>query len=140
VTLLRYLLVQLLAYGVDVGTFIALVSTGVAGPLVANVAGKIPAGIFAFMAHRRFTFQIRDSARAHGEALKYFVLLALNVPFSTLILKGLLTLNLPVTLAKILADVLSVGLSFTLTKYVVFRHRQLPGRAAGEVPVPREKR
>jgi putative flippase GtrA len=139
-TLLRYLLVQLLAYGVDVGTFIALISTGVVGPLVANVAGKIPAGIFAFMAHRRFTFQIRDSSRAHREAVKYFILLALNVPFSTLILKVLLTLTLPVTLAKILADVVAVGLSFTLTRYVVFRRRQLPGRPSGEVPLPREKR
>jgi putative flippase GtrA len=138
-TILRYLLVQILAYGVDVGTFIALISTGVAGPLLANLAAKIPAGIFAFLAHRRFTFRIHDFERAHREAIRYFVLLALNAPMSTLILKGLLTFNAPVTLAKILADVLAVGVSYTLTKYVVFGRGRPTRRGTAEGPLPREK-
>ena len=119
-TLLRYLLVQIVAYCVDLGTFQALVATELAGPVIANLAGKLPAGIFAFLAHRRFTFRVGSAARIHREAIKYFVLLAVNAPLSSLILAGLLAFVTPVILAKVLADVLSVGLSFTLTKYVVF--------------------
>jgi putative flippase GtrA len=138
-TLFRYLLVQLLAYGVDVGTFIALTATGAAGPLIANLAAKIPAGIFAFLAHRRFTFRMPNRSRAHREVVKYFVLLALNAPISTLILKALLTMNPPMTLAKVLADVLSVGLSFTITKYVVFQRRSLTDRDVAGGPLPRDE-
>lgn len=136
---MRYLLVQVLAYGVDIGTFIALVSSGVCGPLVANLAGKIPAGILAFLAHRSFTFRKQDSKRLHREALKYAVLLALNAPISTLLLKGLLVVHVPATRAKILADILSVGLSFTLTKYVVFERVRLTDQSRVDRPMPREK-
>jgi putative flippase GtrA len=122
-TLLRYLLVQIVAYGLDLGTFQALVATGVSGPIVANLAGKVPAGIFAFLVHRRFTFRIGNAAGVHREAIKYLLLLLVNAPLSSLILAGLLGVMPHVTLAKILADVLSVGLTFTLTKYLVFARR-----------------
>ena len=122
-TLLRYLLVQIIAYGLDLGTFQVLVATGVSGPVLANLAGKVPAGIFAFLAHRQFTFRVGNSATVHREAVKYFLLLIVNAPLSSLILAGLLGVMTQVTLAKILADVLSVGLTFTLTKYLVFGQR-----------------
>lgn len=129
-TLLRYLLVQIVAYGLDLGTFQALVTTGVSGPVIANLAGKVPAGAFAFLAHRQFTFRVGDSAGVHREAIKYLLLLLLNAPLSSLILAGLLGVMTQVTLAKILADVLSVGLTFTLTKYLVFARRPDAGPSA----------
>jgi putative flippase GtrA len=115
--------VQIVAYGLDLGTFQALVATGVSGPIIANLAGKVPAGFFAFLAHRHFTFRVGDSAGMHREAIKYLVLLLVNAPLSSLILAGLLLVVPHVTLAKVLADVLSVGLTFTLTKYLVFARR-----------------
>jgi len=123
VTFARYLLVQLVAYSLDLGSFELLVWSGAAVPVVANLIGKVPAGLFAFVAHRWFTFRAHGSRRMHREAAKYFVLLALNAPLSSLILALLLRTSLPVTFAKIAADVLSVGLTFTLTKYVVFTRR-----------------
>jgi putative flippase GtrA len=129
-TLLRYLLVQIVAYGLDLGTFQALIASGVSGPLLANLAGKVPAGIFAFLAHRHFTFRVRDAAGVHREAIKYFILLLINAPLSSLILAGLLRVMTHVTLAKILADVLSVGLTFMLTKHLVFARRPDPGPSA----------
>jgi putative flippase GtrA len=123
-TLLRYLLVQIVAYGLDLGTFQALVATVACGPVVANLAGKVPAGIFAFLAHRHFTFRVGNAVGMHREAVKYLVLLLINAPLSSLLLAGLLGVVTQVTLAKILADVLSVGLTFTLTKYLVFGRRQ----------------
>jgi putative flippase GtrA len=122
-TLLRYLLVQIVAYGLDLGTFQALVATGASGPVVANLAGKVPAGIFAFLAHRHFTFRVGNAAGVHREAMKYLLLLLINAPLSSLVLAGLLGVMTHVTLAKILADVLSVGLTFTLTKHLVFGRR-----------------
>jgi putative flippase GtrA len=131
-TLLRYLLVQIVAYGLDLGTFQALIASGVSGPLLANLAGKVPAGIFAFFAHRHFTFRVGDAAGMHREAVKYFILLLINAPLSSLILAGLLRVMAQVTLAKILADVLSVGLTFMLTKHLVFARRPDPGPAAAD--------
>ena len=134
-TLLRYVLVQLVAYGIDLGGFYALISTAVSGPLVANVGGKIAAGLFAFFAHRRFTFNVVEKSGKATEAVRYFVLLALNVPISSIILAGLLlVISAPVP-AKICADVVSVGVTFLLTKYLVFgrRRRGEPG-AAGCTP------
>jgi len=128
-TLLRYLLVQLVAYGLDIGTFQALIATGVSGPVVANLAGKVPAGTFAFFAHRHFTFRVGNAAGVHREAVKYLLLLLINAPLSSLILAGLLGVMTQVTLAKILADILSVGLTFTLTKHLVFGRRPQAGRS-----------
>jgi putative flippase GtrA len=122
-TLLRYLLVQIVAYGLDLGTFQALIATGVSGPVVANLIGKVPAGFFAFLAHRHFTFRVGGADGMHRDAIKYLLLLLVNAPLSSLILAGLLGVISHVTLAKILADVLSVGLTFTLTKYLVFARR-----------------
>jgi putative flippase GtrA len=123
-TLLRYLLVQIAAYGLDLGTFQLLVRYDVLEPVVANLAGKVPAGIFAFVAHRWFTFGVAGSGRSRAEALRYFALLLLNAPLSSLILAALLTVMSQVTLAKVTADFVSVGLTFALTKYFVFEHRR----------------
>jgi len=123
-TFLRYLAVQVVAYGIDVGVFFALFATGVAVPVVANLGGKLCAGGVAFLAHRRFTFRVQQPQGRASEAVKYFTLLALNAPISSLLLAGLLLFVTNVMAAKILADVLSVGLTFTLTKYVVFGARR----------------
>jgi len=122
-TFVRYVLVQLVAYGLDLGTFEALVRYGAVAPVLANLAGKVPAGLFAFVAHRGFTFGVADSGRPHAQALRYFALLLLNAPLSSLILAALLAVVTQVTVAKIAADVLSVGLTFALTRYFVFRER-----------------
>ena len=70
-TLLRYVLVQLVAYAIDLGGFYVLITAGVFGPLVANVGGKIAAGIFAFFVHRRFTFGVRQQSGKLSEAVRY---------------------------------------------------------------------
>ena len=128
-TLGRYLLVQIVAYAIDLGTFELLLLSGFAAPVVANLVAKLPAGAFAFVAHRRFTFEAHGSGRAPMEAARYFTLLCVNAPVSSLILAGLLHVVPSATVAKIAADVISVGLTFLLTKHLVFRHRAPgPGR------------
>ncbi len=119
-TLARYILVQIVAYGLDLGGFYALFSTGIASPVIANVGGKLLAGVFAFFAHRSFTFGVHGHERRLGHAVKYFTLLAINTPVSSAILAGLLLFMRHVTPAKVIADVLSVGLTFLVTKHFVF--------------------
>ena len=131
-TIVRYVLVQLVAYGIDLGGFYALISTTVIGPLPANVGGKIAAGLFAFFAHRRFTFNVQEETGKVTQAVRYFILLAVNVPMSSLILAGMLLIITDPVPAKICSGVASVGLSFLLTKYLVFgRRRRGDTRAAG---------
>jgi putative flippase GtrA len=119
-TFVRYVAVQLVAYAIDLGVFVLLLHAGIAGPIAANVVAKIAAGVFAFHAHRGFTFRIQRRTRIGREAMKYALLLALNVPVSSALL-ALLMLAVPsATVAKIAADVMCVALTFMLTKHGVF--------------------
>jgi putative flippase GtrA len=118
-TFARYVAVQLAAYALDMGTFLVLLHGGVAGPVPANVAAKIAAGGFAFFAHRAFTFRLGGTARA-GEAARYAILLALNVPLASVLLAALLQVVPHPVAAKFLSDVVCVGLTFLLTRHAVF--------------------
>jgi putative flippase GtrA len=119
VTFAKYTLIQLAAYLIDMGVFLLAVGWLPLGPLVANIVAKIAAGIFAFVLHRRFTFQISDVApRAH--AIKYFVLLSLNIPIASGALALFLLVIPHVVISKILADIVCVILTYGLSKYFVF--------------------
>lgn len=118
-TFARYVAVQLAAYALDMGMFLVLLHGGIAGPVPANVAAKIAAGAFAFFAHRAFTFRLGGTARA-GEATRYAILLALNVPLASALLAALLHVVPHPVAAKFLADVVCVGLTFLLTRRAVF--------------------
>lgn len=118
--LVRYLLVQLLAYGVDMGVFFLLFAHFHIEPLLANAVGKILAGIFAFIAHRRFTFVVAETGSKVQQGLHYFVLLALNIPLSALVLRGMLWVVAMTVVAKFLADMIYFVLSYWLSKHFVF--------------------
>ncbi|MDH1147169.1 GtrA family protein [Pseudomonas mosselii] len=116
----RYLLVQVLAYAVDLGGFALLVNGWGTNPLLANTIGKVLAGLFAFVAHRQFTFGVTTASSRSRQALRYFALLALNIPLSALILSALLwALPMPLV-AKFIADVACVFLTYWLSKRFVF--------------------
>jgi len=130
-TFVRYVVIQLVAYAMDMGVFYFILQLGLLGPIVANIIGKIAAGIFAFIAHRNFTFQAGGNDDRTHQARRYFTLLALNIPFSSGLLTVLLMwINDPVV-AKVIADVLSVALTYWLSKSFVF----IKGRKANHVHV-----
>lgn len=114
----RYLGVQIIAYGVDVGCFLLLCI--LINPVPANVLSKVAAGSFAFFAHRRVTFKVHGHSDGRSQLLKYAALLTLNIPVSS----GLLALFLPrlpfAVLAKVVSDTICVGMTFVLSRYVVF--------------------
>ena len=132
VTFVRYGLVQLFAYAIDMGGFLLLLNAGLLGPLWANVLAKLAAGVFAFIAHRHFTFQAGDRADASRQALRYFTLLALNIPLSSALLALLLTWTSHATLAKFTADVLIVAVTYWLSKSLVFVRGKTDAVAAAD--------
>jgi|CXWL01.1.fsa_nt_gi putative flippase GtrA len=133
---IRYLAVQLFAYGLDMGGFLLMTYFFGIDVIVANIFGKIVAGLFAFFVHRNFTFGVAEETNRGRQAIKYFTLLALNVPLSSAALSlMLLVLNLPLlatalnlvllnvplpVLAKFIADVICVFITFWLSKKYVF--------------------
>ena len=152
-TLVRYIAIQLLAYGIDMGLFLIILKIGLTGPIFANVLAKLAAGFFAFIVHRNFTFRMVDRYAIRKQAFRYFALLALNVPVASIILAGLLIgFNMPSVIkfisdvicipmscqesthlvftglpiaAKFIADIVCVALTYGLSKYFVFTGQQV---------------
>jgi len=115
-----YIIVQLLAYGLDVGTFVAMHRLYEVAAIPSNVAAKIVAGCFAFFAHRHVTFAAASHGSLVNQAVRYVLLLLVNSLASSAILALLLKFAPPVP-AKILADTILIVISFSLSKSVVFR-------------------
>lgn len=125
-TFFRYIVIQVLAYGIDMGGFLGLFHSGLLGPLTANVIAKLAAGIFAFAAHRAFTFRTSDPADRMHQAVRYFILLALNIPLSSGVLAvALRWISLPAA-AKFMADAICVALTYWLSKSFVFIRKPRP--------------
>jgi putative flippase GtrA len=122
----KYSLIQITAYLMDYSVFIGLTYLFNAPPLESNVAGKILSGIFSYFSHRHYTFSREEKANVWPEAIRYFSVLALNVPLSSGLL-ALFSQFLPLLLAKFVSDVLCVALSFKLTQSVVFRQKSANG-------------
>lgn len=119
-TFLRYVLIQVLAYGIDMGLFLFALHFELVGPIGANVAAKLAAGGFAFLAHRSFTFDVAGGDRIRQQVLRYFVVLALNIPIASAILAMILHwISIPVV-AKFISDVVCVAISYGLSKYFIF--------------------
>lgn len=117
---LRYLLVQGVGYGVDMGSFLLLITQLAMAPLTANIISRVTAGVFAFFIHRSFTFEGAHEGRKMQQAGKYFILLVLNIPLSSATLALVLwILPFPVA-AKFLADVSGVFTTYWLSKRFVF--------------------
>ena len=130
-TFVRYGLVQLFAYGIDMGGFLVLLWTGVCGPLVANVASKIAAGLLAFLAHRHFTFGTGQPSNTWSQGVRYFALLALNIPLSSGLLALMLAWIPQAPVAKFVSDVVIVAVTYWVSKLLVFAPKKR-GNASGQ--------
>ncbi len=123
-TFVRYAVIQLLAYGIDMGLFLIVLHSGLLGPISANISAKLAAGIFAFVAHRSFTFRVGETQAVKQQAIRYFLLLALNVPVASAILALLLVWIVEPVAAKFVADVVCVALTYGLSKHFIFTGQQ----------------
>lgn len=116
----RYVIVQVLAYGIDMGIFLLLMSTESIEILSANVVGKLAAGVFAYFCHRKLTFKMRGPEDRMKQAIRYFALLLVNIPTSALVLYLVLHAVSISTLAKFIADVVLLLATYLITKKFVF--------------------
>lgn len=122
--LTRYILVQTLAYCVDMGGFIVLLSCIGLNPLMATMISKGGAGIVAFIAHRAFTFRLSRAALDPRQALRYFTLLILNIPLTAIVLAALLWLIPMVVIAKFIADVACLLFTYWVSARFIFIDRR----------------
>jgi len=116
----RYIAVQLGAYGLDIGVYLGALLLFGSGALVANATGKISAGIFAFYTHRSFTFSAASEAEHGRQASLYFLVLSLNLPMSSAALWAMLSIFPSPVLAKVVADIVCVFITYWLVRRYVF--------------------
>lgn len=118
-TFIRYGVIQLLAYVLDMGSFLLLMSLFKEEPVLANILSKGVAGVFAFFLHRYFTFQSTGGS-GKAQALRYFSLLAINIPVASVLFSaGLYFVNSP-TPVKFVSDVACVVVTYWISKLFVF--------------------
>jgi putative flippase GtrA len=115
-----YVFIQLLAYFLDVGTFIFFVQYFDASPFLTNIFAKFVAGSFAFFTHRHLTFAASDGGLSSQAILYLLLLFANSLASSAFLLIFVIFINSSV-LAKIIADFILVFVSFGLSKTIVFR-------------------
>jgi putative flippase GtrA len=116
-----YVLIQVLAYGLDMGTFVLLHRLYEASVISSNIAAKIVAGCFAFVSHRHITFAIARPGPLISQVIRYSLLLLANSFASSALLAFFMSfVSFPVA-AKIFADTILIAVSFSLSKSVVFR-------------------
>lgn len=116
----RYVGVQVVTYGVDMGLFLLLFALAGWGAVAANVVAKVCAGISAYLAHRYFTFAAARDGKHLRQAALYAALWALNVPLATGLLALFLMLDVPAVAAKFVADVFCVGLNYWVSGKFIF--------------------
>jgi putative flippase GtrA len=116
----KYIFVQIAAYILDIGIFLIILNFDAFGPVGANIFSKICAGCFAFFVQRRFTFNIEKPDLVSKQAIRYFLVLLINIPIASIIL-AFIYFWLPFsTFAKIISDVICVGFSYLLSKKFIY--------------------
>lgn len=119
---IKYLAMTGCAYGIDLGIYTILVLLHPSINLVlASVTGKFISSIFSLIVHRFFTFKHHAlQSTLMQQTWRYFLLVALNIPLSAVILTIILTIIPHPFLAKISSDICCVWFSYTLSKYKIF--------------------
>lgn len=126
-TLIRYLIVAVLAYFIDMGGFYLLLELG-NHPVKANIFVKIFAAVFGFFMHRRYTYKITEVDGQKMHAIKYFGLVFVYTPVSRFIL-FIFMLVIPEPLySKAISDLLLFIVTFWVTsKFAFIRNTTVTG-------------
>ena len=121
----RYVTVQSITYGLDLGLFLVMFMLVGWGAVIANVFSKVCGGVFGYLAHRHFTFETARHGQLGRQALLYAGLWVLNVPLANGLLATFLLFDIPAIVAKIVSDVFCVGINYWLSRTYIFTgHRR----------------
>lgn len=128
----RYVLVGIVVYGVDLGTFVALNWAAVA-PATANITAKVVSALCGFVLHGSFTFAETETRRASQgrptrlgfeRFVRYCALLVFNAAGTTLLLVlALEYLRWRPVPTRIGVDAISIVVAFLVSKHLVFARR-----------------
>lgn len=113
-----YVGVQILAYALEMGTFIIARALEY-NLILSNSCAKFLALVVAFVLHRHVTFSSTTQS-AFQQGANYFVLFLFNVSAATGLL-WLLKNYMPETAAKFISDTVLIVLSFALARLFVFK-------------------
>lgn len=120
---LKYNLIQLLAYGIELSIFFLILYILQNELLIANVLAKSCAGLFAFYFHKFYTFESNQKGQVKGEIIRYIAVLLANTVLGTSLLL-LLANTFHEWVAKIISDVITVGVTFFVTHHLVFGYKK----------------
>ena len=123
IVLVRYILASVGALAVDMGTFLALLSTGVP-PVAASAAGyAIGIAVHWILSSRKvFADHVAEGGIERAKQKAMFVVSALiGLGVTTLIVGGASAAGLDPRVAKLCAIVVSFAVTWLLRKRVVFR-------------------
>ncbi|MDP1665890.1 MAG: GtrA family protein [Methylobacter sp.] len=120
IVFLRYGIVAGVAYGIDFGGYILLMSLAYK-PVVANGLIKIVAAIFGFFAHRHFTYSIKERKDIGKHAIKYFGLALFYTPMSSAALYGIMFILPNPIYAKAASDISLFLLMYWITSKFSFK-------------------
>jgi len=116
----QYILVQLIAYVLDISCFAIALSYFGFELLGANLVSKLFAGFFAFFAHRKFTFRGAENSNGIFQAFKYFALLSLNIPASSILISLCVLLGPNPIVAKFVSDSICIFVTFIVSNKIIF--------------------
>jgi putative flippase GtrA len=115
-----YLLVQIIAYSLDFGGFALMAGYLGFDPILVSVVCKTLTGILTFFVHQAYTFRVEGADGTSQRAVRYFLLLGLNVPLSAGLLSAMLWLVPNIMIARFSADVLGAIISYFLCRHFIF--------------------
>lgn len=123
---IRYLVVGVVVYLVDLCSYLILLYLFGIGISFANWSGKTLGGVVGFFAHRSFTFRAQTGDTTK-QAIRYFIILILYAPFSSLVLKIILFFLSNAVVAKFLSDGFCIVLSYIFSKFLIFKKEHSNG-------------
>lgn len=118
-TLVRYVIVAVIAYFIDMGGYFLLLQTGT-HPVSANIFVKFFAALCGFFMHRYYTYQITEVDGQKIHAIKYFGSALIYTPVSTLLLFALMFIIPHPIYSKALGDILLFVVTFWVTSKFTF--------------------
>lgn len=115
-----YAIVQIAAYGLDIGCFAIIFSAYGKHAIYANTISKLVSGSFSFFAHRHATFKQAENPNFWPQAIKYYGFLLINAPTTTSLLYLINNFLSSTYSAKIIADIIYAIGSYFISKHLIF--------------------
>ena len=123
--MIRFSLSSLFCAAIDIGLFTLILTLLSANAISWSLFGatsisRLVSAAANFTINKKVVFESRDAA--YPQAAKYFMLCAVQMAFSWMILQGLTSLsNVPVVLLKISTDIFLFCVNFLVQRIFIFR-------------------